>query len=301
MNGPLDVGIHVPTVFYSLHNGGEVVVRQHHTGGILGHLRSRDAHSHADVRLLQGGSVIDAVAGHGYQIAPLLPRPDDADLMLRGHTGVDADLRHKLLQFLVAHAVDDRALHGLRAVPQNADLTGNGRRRDFVVAGDHNRTDTGADALRHRCLGFLTGRVHHGDEAEESQAVFIRQSDGRAVHAAAGEGQHPQALVGKLFVDLFDPRPFLRRHHAAVQQHIRRALGDQHQATRQLVDRGHHFPVGIEGDLCQTGPAVPDEILVKAVGLPQPHQCRFRGVADLRIPADDRIAAQQSRPQQRLL
>ena len=104
-----------------------------------------------------------------------------------------------------------------------------------------------------------------------------------------------------LFVDLFDPRPFLRRHHAAVQQHIRRALGDQHQATRQLVDRGHHFPVGIEGDLRQAGPAVPDKILVKAVGLPQPHQCRFRGVSDLRIPADDRIAAQQSRPQQRLL
>ena len=104
-----------------------------------------------------------------------------------------------------------------------------------------------------------------------------------------------------LFVDLFDPRPFLRRHHAAVQQHVRRALGDQHQATRQLVDRGHHFPVRIEGDLCQTGPAVPDEILVKAVGLPQPHQCRFRGVADLRIPANDRIAAQQGRPQQRLL
>ena len=170
-----------------------------------------------------------------------------------------------------------------------------------MVAGDHNGADAGTDALRHRRLGFLTGRVHHGDEAEEGQAVFIRQSDGRAVHAAAGEGQHPQALVGKLFVDLFDPRPFLRRHHAAVQQHIRRALGDQHQAPRQLVDRGHHFPVGIEGDLCQTGPAVPDEILVKAVGLPQPHQCRFRGVADFRIPADDRVAAQQGRPQQRLL
>ena len=104
-----------------------------------------------------------------------------------------------------------------------------------------------------------------------------------------------------LFVDLFDPRPFLRRHHAAVQQYVRRALGDQHQAPRQLVDRGHHFPVGIKGDLCQTGPTVPDKILVKAVGLPQPHQCRFRGVADFRIPADDRIAAQQGRPQQRLL
>ena len=221
--------------------------------------------------------------------------------MLRGHAGVDADLRHKLLQFLVAHAVDDRALNGLRAVPQNADLTGNGRRRDFVVAGDHNGADAGADALRYCRLGFLPGRVHHGDEAQELEVVLILQADGGGGQHPLAEGQHPQALVGKLFVDLFDPRPFLRRHHAAVQQHIRRALGDQHQATRQLVDRGHHFPVGIEGDLCQTGPAVPDEILVKAVGLPQPHQCRFRGVADLRIPADDRIAAQQSRPQQRLL
>lgn len=77
-----------------------------------------------------------------------------------------------------------------------------GRRRDLMVAGDHNGADAGTDALRHRRLGFLTGRVHHGDEAEEGQAVFIRQSDGRAVHAAAGEGQHPQALIGKLFVDL---------------------------------------------------------------------------------------------------
>ena len=125
------------------------------------------------------------------------------------------------------------------------------------------------------------------------------------LHHIAVNGHFPKICAHVRRAELrhlrLDPRPFLRRHHAAVQQHIRRALGDQHQATRQLVDRGHHFPVRIEGDLCQTGPAVPDEILVKAVGLPQPHQCRFRGVADLRIPANDRIAAQQSRPQQRLL
>ena len=51
--------------------------------------------------------------------------------MLRGHTGIDADLRHKLLQFLVAHAVDDRALHGLRAVLEITDFTGFGRRREL--------------------------------------------------------------------------------------------------------------------------------------------------------------------------
>ena len=96
LNGPLDVGIHVPTVFYSLHNGGEVVVRQHHTGGILGHLRSRDAHSHADVRLLQGG----ASPRRRQAMATRLPRCCHARTMrilCPGHTGVDADLRHKLL------------------------------------------------------------------------------------------------------------------------------------------------------------------------------------------------------------
>ena len=88
LNGPLDVGVYVPAVLHGFHDGGEVIVRQHHTGSILGHLRSRDAHGNADVRLLESGGVIDAVAGHGYQIAPLLPRPDDADLMLRGYPGI---------------------------------------------------------------------------------------------------------------------------------------------------------------------------------------------------------------------
>ena len=164
LNGPLDVGIYVPAVLHGLHNGGEVIIRQHHTGGVLGDLRSRDAHGNADVRLLQGRGVVDAVAGHGHQIAPLLPRPDDPDLMLRGHPGIDADLRHKVPQLRITHSVDDRALHGFRAVPQDTDLPGDGRRRDLMVTGDHNRTNTGADALRHCRFGFLPGRIHHGNQ-----------------------------------------------------------------------------------------------------------------------------------------
>ena len=82
----------------------------------------------------------------------MLPGPDNADLMLRRYPSVDADLRHKVPQLRVAHFVDDRALHGFRAVTQNTDLPGNGSCRDLMVAGDHNGTDSGADALRHRRL-----------------------------------------------------------------------------------------------------------------------------------------------------
>ena len=87
-----DVGVDVPAVLHRLDDGGEVVVGEDHAGGVLGHLGAGDAHGHADVGLLQGGGVVDPVAGHGHQGAPLLPGPDDADLMLRGYPGVDGDL-----------------------------------------------------------------------------------------------------------------------------------------------------------------------------------------------------------------
>ena len=170
-----------------------------------------------------------------------------------------------------------------------------------MVAGDHNRPNTGADALRHRRLGFLSGRIHHGDKAQKVQVVFIRQTDCRTVHAAACKGQHPQAFVGKLLVDLLDLPPLFRRHDTAFQQYIHGALGDHQKAARQLVDGGHHLPVGIEGDLRQPGPVVSDNVLIKAIAFSQPYQRGFCGIADLIVTADGGVAAQQGRPQQRLL
>ncbi len=67
LNGPADVGIDVPAVLHRLHNGGEIVVYEHHVGGVLGHVCAGDAHGHTDVRLLQGGGVVDPVSGHGHQ------------------------------------------------------------------------------------------------------------------------------------------------------------------------------------------------------------------------------------------
>ena len=67
------------------------------------------------------------------------------------------------------------------------------------------------------------------------------------------------------------------------------------------MDGGHHLPVRIEGNLRQPGPVVSDDVLVKAVAFPQPYQCGFCGIADLIVAADGGVAAQQGRPQQRLL
>ena len=92
-----------PAVFHRLHNGGEVVVSQDHHGSTLGHLGARDAHRHANVSLLQGRRVIDAVTGHGDDVFLFLQHGHQADLVLRRHARHDADIRAASLQLGVAH------------------------------------------------------------------------------------------------------------------------------------------------------------------------------------------------------
>ena len=281
LDGLLDVGINIPAVLDGLDDGGEVVIRQHHTGSVLGHLGAGDAHGHADVRLLQGRGVVDAVAGHGHQIAPLLPGPDDADLVLRGHPGIHADPGYELPQFLIAHGLNDGTLHGLGAGGEDADLLGDGGGGDLVVAGNHDGPDTGGDALTDGRLGLLPGRVHHGDEAQELEVVLILQADGGGGQHPLAEGQHPQALLGQLLVHPLDLRLLLRREASAAQHHVHGPLGQHGQAVRQLVDCAHQLPVGVKGQLRQTGILAPRLRLVEAVALAQAHQGGLCGVSHL--------------------
>ncbi|MPN05819.1 hypothetical protein SDC9_153073 [bioreactor metagenome] len=94
--------------------------------------------------------------------------------MLRGHPGVHADLGHKLPQLPVAHSVDGGAVHRLGPLGEDTNFFGDGGGGDAVVPGDHHRADSGGDALRHRRGGFLAGRVHHGNQPQKVQPVFIR-------------------------------------------------------------------------------------------------------------------------------
>ena len=73
-------------------DGGEVVVGEDHRRGFLGDLGAGDAHGHADVGLAQGRGVVDAVAGHGHDVAAALQRAHDADLVLGGDPGAHPDV-----------------------------------------------------------------------------------------------------------------------------------------------------------------------------------------------------------------
>jgi hypothetical protein len=64
-----------PAFLHGRDDGGEVVVGQGHVRGLAAHLGPRDPHGDADIGLLQGGCVVDAIAGHGDDVAVLLPGP----------------------------------------------------------------------------------------------------------------------------------------------------------------------------------------------------------------------------------
>src|SRR5699024_2364816 len=199
--GVLDVGVHAAAVDHRLDDGGEVVVGQDHGGRVLGHLGAGDAHGYADVGLLQGGGVVDAVAGHGDNLALALPGVDDADLMLRGHPGVDRDVLQPLVQIGVAHLVKLHAGEGLVPLQEDAQLPGDGGGGDLVVAGDHDGADAALLGVGHGLDGLGPGRVDHGNEADEGEVVLVVQGEGPdRVQLLAGEGQHTQALHGQLHV-----------------------------------------------------------------------------------------------------
>ena len=300
-NGFFDVGVNIPPVLHRPDDGGEIVVRQYHACGVLGHLSAGNAHGHADIRLLQGRRVVDPVAGHGHQFAPRLPGPYDTDLVLRGHPGVDRDLGGKLPQLTVTHSVDDAPLYRLGAVCQDTDLSGDGGSGGPVVSGDHNRPDPGGDARGDRRFGLFPGRVHHGDQSQEIHAALILRADCLPLDAAAGKGQHPQSFIRKALVGLLHRRSLRPGDDAPVQQHIHRALGDHQPPAGHLVHRAHQFAVGVKGELRQPGPVGPDSLFVKAMVLPQPHQSSLRRVAYLAAVIHCGVAAQQGATQQGLL
>ena len=74
----LDVAVDDATFLDRGDDRGEVVVTDHDLRGLLRHLRSRDAHRHADVGLGQRRRVVDSVTRHSDYLAPPLIGIDDA-------------------------------------------------------------------------------------------------------------------------------------------------------------------------------------------------------------------------------
>ena len=292
MDGLFDVGVDAPALGHGGDDGGEVVVGEDHVGGPLGHVGAGDPHGAADVGGLEGGGVVDPVAGHGHHLAPALPGPDDAHLVLGGHPGVDRELLHLPLQHFLGHEVQILSGDGQVSLPADTQLPGDGHRRQPVVAGNHNGSDAGGEALFHRPPHLRPGRVDHADEPGEGKSLLQGvgvQGGRRRGQVLEGGPQYPQGPGGHILVgggdlpaegggELRRPRR-PQRLFAPAQQHVGGPLHHHpHSAAGQGVYGGHELALRVKGQLAPAGRLPLQGVFVDALLPGGPDQSGFGGV-----------------------
>jgi hypothetical protein len=216
-------------------------------------------HGDADIGLLQGRRVVDAVARHSDDLALGLQGADDAQLVLRARAREHTRTLHDLLQRGVGEPVQVVAGEDVRGVAQ-PELPGDRRRCRSVVAGDHLHRDPRRAALGDGRHGLLPRRVDEADDAQKHEPVLDireRQADhgiGRGLH---GEGQHALAFGGSSG-DARGPEGMvegnldvaLRLPGAHLQHTLRRAFDqDDPVPVGSVVQRRHEAVLGVERDL----------------------------------------------------
>ena len=144
---------------------------------------------------------VHAISGHGYDLALLVQRADDAHLLLREHPGeddlrrVERDLELDVGKVAELLAGDDDGRGGAH----QADLTSDRRRGVRVIAGDHDHLDARLAAFLERVGDFRTRGIFESDESGEGHLRFrIRQFESRG-QLAPREREHAQALLGHGF------------------------------------------------------------------------------------------------------
>ena len=185
-----------------LDDGREVVVGEDHRRGLLRDLGAGDPHRDADVGALQSRSVVHAVAGHRDDVALSLQRLDEAHLVLGRDARDHADLVDGGVELVVGHRLELRAGDRLAG---DAELAGDRRRRDGVVAGDHAHLHAGPVRGRNRCLRGRARRVDDPGKGEHGQPVELRQQVVRTVERVRIEvltagRHHTKALARQALV-----------------------------------------------------------------------------------------------------
>jgi hypothetical protein len=142
------------------------------SAALFGHVGAGDPHGDADIGALERGRVVDAVSGHGDDVALALERAHDAQLVLRVDAGEHPHLLDDRVELAIRHGAQLGAGDEPRSRLEYLQLPGNclGGRR--VVAGDHDRADVRPLGGRDGDLRFRARGVDHADHPEQHEIVL---------------------------------------------------------------------------------------------------------------------------------
>ena len=205
----------------------------------------RTGHRGAAVGLLQRRGVVDAVPGHGDQMAARLQRLHDRIFVFGEHPG-EAIRPFDRIDDLRRHIV---RIHALReGVGRRDDMRSHaelarrfaGDRR--VIAGDHLHPHAlGGDEID-RLLGIVARGVEHRQNAE--------QRPGRAVVLGTGDRKRPIASRGEIVDGLLHAVGDVLCRLDEIDNRRRRPLGhDERLALRAGHGRGRALGHRVEGDI----------------------------------------------------
>ena len=167
-----DVVQNAAPLTHGLDDGGEVIVRQNHFGGLLGHLGTRHAHRNADVGRFQRGRIVDAVTRHGDDVAVSLQRVDDAQLVRWHHPGVDRGLVHRRPEICIAQGVQLCTAERRRTGLHNAKIGRDAHCCLRMIARDHDDAYTGTVGLLDSHCHLSAWRVDDAYCADKNERVL---------------------------------------------------------------------------------------------------------------------------------
>jgi len=142
----------------------KVVVEQHDRGYLSSAPRAALTHRDADVGGLERRHVVYSIAGDGNDLAGLLERANERQLLGWRGAGDDVDSLEILQAPARGHLLHLVARHDARLGPTQPDFSRNRARRDWVVTRDHDGVNPGQAACADRVGHSRAHRILEGDD-----------------------------------------------------------------------------------------------------------------------------------------
>merc|ERR1719305_1698285 len=207
-------------------NGGEVVVSEDHLRGGLGN-SSAAAHGNTNLGLLQGGSVVDTITGHGSDLVHALQVLDNLGFVEGFHSGEHARILASHLLLRRREVIELSTREGITLGPlllsEDSNAPANGSGGILVVSSDHDDTDASLLAELDGGSDLHPWGVKHADDSNEGEVHFILSELGSVVQVpvlgvrgrvAGGKGKAPEGVAASTIFDgtLHDLGPQLLCH-----------------------------------------------------------------------------------------
>ena len=181
LNGCFNIAIYISSILYCFNNSRKIVICQNHCCSVFWHFASGNSHRHSYVCLFQCRSVIHTISCHGYNVSFFLPCTHNTDLVFRRNSGVNRNPFHKVFQFFIGHFVNLCTLTGFGFIFKNSNSLCNGSSCHLMISCNHNRTDSCTFTLFYSSFWLFSRRIHHCDQPQEYQMIFILQRKFRLI------------------------------------------------------------------------------------------------------------------------